>query len=101
MLQFPQTSLSLANSHLDTAVLTTLFLPGTFIAALFSTSMFNFDHDSIQVSRLFWVYWAVTVPLTIIVVVVWQVWLRVRNWTPRAAGSSLRAGGDEAGLKED
>ncbi|MCJ1265620.1 hypothetical protein MMC22_005500 [Lobaria immixta] len=81
------------------AILTTLFLPGTFVAALFSTSMFDFDHDSIQVSRLFWVYWAVTVPLTVVVVVIWQFWLRMRNWTPWAVG--VRAGGEEAGLKED
>ncbi|MCJ1470057.1 hypothetical protein MMC07_008702 [Pseudocyphellaria aurata] len=81
------------------AILTTIFLPGTFIAALFSTSMFDFDHDSIQVSRLFWVYWAVTIPLTVMVVVIWQFWLRVRNRTPLVTGA--RAGGEEAGLKED
>lgn len=87
------------NSHCGTAILTTIFLPGTFIAALFSTSMFDFDHDSVQVSRLFWIYWAVTVPLTVIVVVTWQFWLRVQNRTPSAA--EIRAGGEEAGLKED
>lgn len=69
------------------------------MAALFSTSMFDFDHDSIQVSRLFWFYWAVTVPLTVVVVVIWQFWLRMRNWTPWVA--RVRAGSEEAGLKED
>lgn len=61
--------------------------------------MFDFDHDSIQVSRLFWVYWAVTVPLTVMVVVIWRFLLRVQNRTPGAA--EVRDGGEQAGLKED
>jgi hypothetical protein len=31
---------------------------------------------SLVVSSHFWIYWAVTVPLTIIVVLIWRVWLK-------------------------
>jgi hypothetical protein len=64
------------------AFLTTLFLPGTFIATIFSTGMFDWkvgsddkdSGDSRVVSKLFWVYWAFTVPLTTLVGVGWRVW---------------------------
>lgn len=32
--------------------------------------------SSLVVSSHFWIYWAVTVPLTIIVVLIWLVWLK-------------------------
>lgn len=81
------------------AFLTTLFLPGTFIATVFSTGMFNWHIDSESqraaterandsqsqannlelpeestISNLFWVYWAVSIPLTILVAIGWRVW---------------------------
>ena len=85
------------------AFLATLFLPGTYVAAVFSTGMFNWhvDSDSQQpafekanssqaqstragddrfpmqektISHLFWVYWAITVLLTILVAMGWQIW---------------------------
>jgi hypothetical protein len=62
------------------AFLTTLFLPGTFIATMFSTGMFSWQGSSDDsgskkvVSNLFWVYWAFTVPLTVIVAVGWRLW---------------------------
>ncbi|ORY19019.1 hypothetical protein BCR34DRAFT_582580 [Clohesyomyces aquaticus] len=60
------------------AFLTTLFLPGTFVATVFSTGMFNWRRsddgtgDRKVVSELFWVYWALAVPLTIVVGVGWR-----------------------------
>ncbi|OCK99289.1 uncharacterized protein K441DRAFT_602405 [Cenococcum geophilum 1.58] len=65
------------------AFITTLFLPGTFVATVFSMSMFNWgasasDKSSSRVvSSYFWVYWAVTVPLTLIVAFSWRLWW---NW---------------------
>lgn len=63
------------------AFLTTLFLPGTFVASVFSTGMFEWQRDPSDVQKtgkvvsdLFWVYWAFAVPLTIIVGVGWRVW---------------------------
>ncbi|KAF2112264.1 hypothetical protein BDV96DRAFT_525022 [Lophiotrema nucula] len=67
------------------AFVTTLFLPPTFIATLFSMSMFdwqtdgkahssNLDEGTKIVSRRFWIYWAISVPLTIAVLLTWRTW---------------------------
>ncbi|KAF2972222.1 hypothetical protein GQX73_g1319 [Xylaria multiplex] len=56
------------------AFLTTLFLPGTFVATIFSTDFFNWSDNGTVVSDLFWVYWAWAVPLTIVVAAGWRVW---------------------------
>ncbi|EXA32208.1 hypothetical protein FOVG_16579 [Fusarium oxysporum f. sp. pisi HDV247] len=47
------------------ALLTMVFLPATFLSALFSTTFFNFDHEW-KVSTGFWIYWVITVPITFI-----------------------------------
>ncbi|KAH7093196.1 hypothetical protein FB567DRAFT_587640 [Paraphoma chrysanthemicola] len=72
------------------AFLTTLFLPGTFIATIFSTSMFDWQRepDKRVVSDLFWVYWVFTVPLTIIVALGWRVWW---NWEKKKFDEDVNA----------
>ncbi|OAA53160.1 Mg2+ transporter protein, CorA-like/Zinc transport protein ZntB [Cordyceps fumosorosea ARSEF 2679] len=49
------------------ARLTLLFLPATFVSAIFSMSFFNFspERDLWTVSHMFWVYWVVAAPLTV------------------------------------
>ncbi|OAL44630.1 hypothetical protein IQ07DRAFT_649243 [Pyrenochaeta sp. DS3sAY3a] len=65
------------------AFLATLFLPGTFIASIFSTGMFNWKVDPDKsaegrvVSEYFWIYWVFAIPLTIAVGVGWWLWW---NW---------------------
>lgn len=43
-------------------------------------SMFDFSSSStkgsVQVSSNFWMFWAVTIPLTLIVLIVWKVWMK-------------------------
>jgi hypothetical protein len=77
------------------AFLTTIFLPGTFVAVrhpftsphpilikpqtLFSMPFFNWNADSASraANSNFWIYWAVTGPLTLatmFIVIVWAVW---------------------------
>ncbi|KAK4069936.1 uncharacterized protein Triagg1_6731 [Trichoderma aggressivum f. europaeum] len=61
------------------ALLTTFFLPGTFIASFFAMPLFNWSEPSLhQVANShFWVYWAVTGPLTLATmagVIAWAVW---------------------------
>lgn len=53
------------------AILTMVFLPGSYISALFAVPVFNFSSDSRvpQLKRTFWLYWAVTAPLTIVVLI--------------------------------
>lgn len=58
------------------AIVTMVFLPGTFVASFFAMPMLNWDaaaYDKI-VSRRFWIYWVVTVPLTVLVFGLW--WAR-------------------------
>ncbi|KAH8164914.1 hypothetical protein CIB48_g3343 [Xylaria polymorpha] len=52
------------------AFITLVFLPPTFISTVFSTSFFDFGDGGI-VSRKFWVYWVVTVPITVFVNYLW------------------------------
>ncbi|RMX71706.1 hypothetical protein D0869_15361 [Hortaea werneckii] len=58
------------------AVLSTLFLPGTFISALFSMSMFDWRAPDGQpiVSDHFWVYWALTIPITLTILLALLYW---------------------------
>ncbi|CZR67984.1 uncharacterized protein PAC_17883 [Phialocephala subalpina] len=62
------------------AILTMLFLPGTAIAAIFSMQLFfSTSNDAkipIVINPSFWVYWAVTIPLTLVVLLIWFIWIR-------------------------
>lgn len=80
------------------AVLGTVFLPSTFVAvsraistaflrllkfsqALFSTPFFTFSSPaSGAVSQQFWIFWAIAIPLTLVVILAWLVWYR---WTAK------------------
>lgn len=42
-----------------------------------STSMFSFADNEIYLSNKFWLYWTVTVPLTIVVVTGLLTWMHV------------------------
>lgn len=54
-----------------------IFLPGTFVSSCFSMSMFDWQEPegSSVLSSLFWVYWVVTVPLTLAAFSAWRFWL--------------------------
>lgn len=77
-------------------VLTMVFLPATFVCSLFGMGFFDFGFGSessavspasgltsndgsgtqIKVAQQFWVYFAVTVPLTVVVLGICVAWLR-------------------------
>lgn len=87
--------LALASKHDSSSMkiltaVTTIFLPGAFVATLFSTNMFNwFAGDSeLVVSERFWIYWSVTIPLTLITVGIWSGW---ELWTLRKATKHQRS----------
>ncbi|MCJ1324670.1 hypothetical protein MMC10_001332 [Thelotrema lepadinum] len=67
------------------AVVTMFFLPGTYIAALFAVPVFNWDAgpDVSVVTYRFWYYWATTLPLTALVLLIWAFWEPVTRfvWT--------------------
>ncbi|CZR58840.1 uncharacterized protein PAC_08732 [Phialocephala subalpina] len=58
------------------AFLTLTFFPATFISAIFSMSFFNYDPDSDRwtVSKQFWIYWVVAIPVTCVTALVWSFW---------------------------
>ncbi|KAI5464687.1 hypothetical protein BGZ63DRAFT_378374 [Mariannaea sp. PMI_226] len=58
------------------ALLTMVFLPATFVSAFFSTTFFNFGDDGKwKVSKSIWIYVVVTIPVTVVSVRLWQLWL--------------------------
>lgn len=67
------------------AILGIVFLPGTFMATLFSINMFDWgdadsgETSSLTVSPSMWIYWAITVPLTLLTFLVWVFWSRREN----------------------
>lgn len=84
------------------AIVTMLFLPGSFISALFSTSMFDWDSvdpssSSIAVRPLpqFRLYWAITIPLTIVTFLFFFFWL----WLTKQRGNEVKKIGDT--IKQD
>lgn len=68
------------------AAVTVLFLPGTFVASLFAMPLFRWDVDATSsiVSRHFWIYWAVMIPLTVATVLAWILWTRMTGLRHRA-----------------
>ena len=59
------------------ALIGVLYLPGTFISGIFGMSFFNYNppsnNDSADwmMSDKFWIYWAITIPVTIFTVMLW------------------------------
>ncbi|KAL8828996.1 MAG: hypothetical protein Q9191_002276 [Dirinaria sp. TL-2023a] len=69
------------------AAVTVIFLPGTFVAALFSMPLFQWDTQTLGasvLSRQFWIYWAVTGPLKVVTLTLWFVWMRWQTRRRRA-----------------
>lgn len=52
------------------AIMTMVFLPATFFAALFAVPSLQWDAPRVIQDR-FWIYWAFTLPSTVTVFVVW------------------------------
>ncbi|KAI0432308.1 hypothetical protein F5Y09DRAFT_302202 [Xylaria sp. FL1042] len=72
------------------AVITAIFLPAEYIGTLFGTSMFNWqkgtagdpgasadapdDLPNPTIMPTFWIYWAFTIPLTLLILSAWRGW---------------------------
>ncbi|PMD43054.1 hypothetical protein L207DRAFT_631217 [Hyaloscypha variabilis F] len=69
-------------AHADSAAMKTIafltltFFPATFISAIFSMSFFNYNPESDEwtVSKEFWIYWVVAIPITCITALMWSSW---------------------------
>ncbi|QSS55658.1 hypothetical protein I7I53_03601 [Histoplasma capsulatum var. duboisii H88] len=59
-----------------------VFLPGTFISTLFGMNFFNFSVDentgkqTFAMSHKFWIYWAISLPVTAAVILAWVIYDR-------------------------
>lgn len=59
------------------ALIGVLYLPGTFISGIFGMTFFNYNppgnNDSADwmMSDKFWIYWVITIPVTILTVMLW------------------------------
>lgn len=76
------------------AVMTLFFLPGTFSATLFSIPSLYWSDDETGSPR-FWVYWAITAPLTLALVGVYGFY----RWRSKIVASMLWT--ERAGQKRD
>lgn len=69
------------------ALITLVFLPSTLVAAVFGSSFFDFDMDDeknsiTHISPLFWMFWVISVPVTVVVVLLW--WkMSPKKWIQR------------------
>ncbi|KAL8666387.1 MAG: hypothetical protein Q9202_001410 [Teloschistes flavicans] len=84
-----------SSSMITIAAVTMIFLPGTFISAVFSMAFFNASTDTegkaiLEVSPLWWYYPAITIPLTILVLIIWELWRRKRQASRAPNQSSER-----------
>jgi hypothetical protein len=71
------------------AVITAIFLPGSYVATVFSMSMFNWQAGDTSdigsgssaqvVMHYIWIYWVITVLLTVLVIVGWRVWWTMQD----------------------
>ncbi|KEF51584.1 uncharacterized protein A1O9_12501 [Exophiala aquamarina CBS 119918] len=80
MIRLAQNSQSDSNTMKAITVLTMIFLPAIFVCSLFSMGFFNFQTSpselKFQVASQFWIYFAVAIPLTVVVLGICAAWLR-------------------------
>lgn len=66
-------------------ILTLIYLPATVVSNFFSTSFVNSEPASgvgahITISRDWWIFAAVSIPLTLLTLYVWLVWMRIQAY---------------------
>ena len=54
-----------------------VFLPGTFIAAIFGMNFFTYSTGNLELSEQWWLYVAITIPMTVVTIGVWWAWTYV------------------------
>ena len=61
------------------AALTMVYLPGTFISSIFGMAFFDSENGSFFVLKKWWLYLAITVPLTLVTVGLWRFWETIKD----------------------
>ncbi|BCR99689.1 uncharacterized protein AKAW2_50031S [Aspergillus luchuensis] len=62
-----------SSSMATIAFVTLVFLPVSTVSTIFGNQFFNFDPVTIRMSQSFWIFWVVSVSLTVLVSLVWRV----------------------------
>ncbi|KAF6741807.1 hypothetical protein DFP72DRAFT_1054673 [Ephemerocybe angulata] len=70
-----------SSSMITIAALTLVFLPGTFIATLLGMPFFDASSGKMVVSNRLWIFFAVSIPFTLMI---WNAWRMWRNWRNRS-----------------
>ncbi|KAK9850379.1 Magnesium transport protein CorA [Penicillium brevicompactum] len=77
------------------AIVSLVYLPGTFVSGIFGMNFFDFDGLSdkagMSVSRHFWVYWIITIGLTLATIMIWLLWFNGKD-IKRVLGKRKRRG---------
>ena len=87
-----------SNAMKTLAAVTVFFLPSTFVAALFSMPMFHWSEENAGhtlVSKDFWMFWTISIPLTFLTLGVWFIWTRVQARRHRDRDIEQRASLDD------
>jgi len=77
------------------SLLGAIFFPGAYLASVFSMTFFNFQNPGPSVSSNFWIYWAVTIPITAIIVGIWYVWEKKRDAKYDKEDTDLEKGSED------
>lgn len=77
------------------SLLGAIFFPGAYLASVFSMTFFNFQNGESAVSNQFWIYWAVTIPITAVIVAVWYVWEKRREARYDKEDTDLEKGSED------
>ena len=72
-----------------------VFLPGAYLASVFSMTFFNFQGDGKPVTTSFWIYWAVDIPLTVTIVAFWYFWEKRREARYEREFADLEKGSED------
>lgn len=65
------------------AALTMVFLPATAVSGFFGMAFFDNQNGVVVMAHDWWLFIATTIPITIILVAIWQIWL---SWTDLIQG---------------
>ncbi|GFF58026.1 hypothetical protein IFM62136_03646 [Aspergillus lentulus] len=61
-----------SNSMATIAFVTLIFLPMSTVSTIFGSQFFNFDRSLIRISHSFWIFWLVSIALTLLVLFFWR-----------------------------
>ncbi|KAG9250749.1 uncharacterized protein F5Z01DRAFT_677570 [Emericellopsis atlantica] len=73
-LEFNKVTKADSDAMKTVAFVTLLFLPATFVAAIFSTTFSSSNGGEWMMSGKFWIYWAFAIPITFLTALLWTLW---------------------------